>query len=117
VNKNPDTLIAQAREAFLENPNALDSRSGSFSSMEAATKLVNSTLAQNRVIVDQVATGTRERATVFKAFDTITGIEAVAPDIQSSPYIQQTCKVGVVIVNNRTSRKGYTVLTAFPSNR
>ncbi len=117
VNRSPETLIAQAREAFLTSSNAQDSRSGSFSSLAAATKLVNSTLAQNQVIVDEVASGLRESAVLSAEFGSVTGIEAVAPYIHSQPYVRQTYGVGVVIIHDRSSRKGYTVWTAFPNNR
>jgi hypothetical protein len=117
VNRTPDTLIAQALEAFETRPNAQDSRSGSFSSLEAATKLVNSTLAQNRAIIDEIASGARPHAVVFARFGSVTGIEAVAPNIRAQPYIRETHGVGVVVVHDRSSPRGYTVWTAFPSNR
>jgi len=116
VNKSPEALIAQAREAFNERPDARDVRSGSFSSPEAATKLVNSTLAQNRAIVDQVAGGVLRFETVHAQFDSITGIEAVAAHIGSQVYIRETYGVGVLVVRDPSSPRGYTVWTAFPSN-
>ncbi len=117
VNRSREALIAQAREAFEERPDAQDSRSGSFSSLEAATKLVNSTLAQNQAIVDQVASGVRNREVVFAHFGSITGIEAVAPNIRSQPYLRETYGVGVLIFHDRSSPNGYTVWTSFTSNR
>jgi hypothetical protein len=117
VNRSPSALIAQAREAFLTDPHIRDSRSGSFSSLEAATKLVNSTLSQNQAIVDQIAIGMRNIALVSAKFESVTGIEAVAPSIQSQPYIRETYGVGVIIVHDRLAPKGYRVWTAFPSNR
>jgi hypothetical protein len=117
VNRSPEALVAQARENFDRNPGARDSRSGSFSSLEAATKLVNSTLAQNRDTVDRVATGELSRAMVFAQFNSVTGIEAVIPRIHSQPYFQETYGVGVMIVHDRFSSHGYRVLTAFPNNR
>jgi glycerate kinase len=78
---------------------------------------VNSTLAQNQAIVEEVVTGIRSHAVVFAKFKSVTGIEAVAPNVRSQPYIRETYGVGVVIVHDRSSPKGYTVWTAFPSNR
>src|SRR5882672_6207860 len=54
-------------------------RDGSFPSVEAAAKLVNSTLAQNSAIVDLVASGRRSQAFVTAQFDSKTGIEAYRP--------------------------------------
>jgi CDI toxin RNase A-like protein len=117
VNRSPEALMAQARENFDRNPNARESRSGSFSSLEAATKLVNSTLAQNRDMVDRVATGELPRTIVFAQFSSVTGIEAVIPRIHSQPYFRETYGVGVIIVHDQFSSHGYRVLTAFPNNR
>jgi len=117
VNKSPEALIAQAREAFDRNPRAQDSRSGSFLSNEDATRLVNSTLAQNRAIVDQVASGIRFRELVQSHFESVTGIEAVMPSINAPPYIRNTYGVGVVIQSDPLSPRGYRIVTGFPTNR
>jgi len=117
VNKTPEALIRQAREAFVQNPDAFDSRSGSFSSIEAATKLTNSTIAQNQAIVDQVASGMRLRDVVITHFLSITGIEVVVPSVTSPGYIRETYGVGVVIIHDRLSPRGFRILSAFPTNR
>lgn len=117
VNRSPEALIAQAREAFEQNPRARDSRSGSFSSIEAATKLVNSTLAQNADVVDRVASGVEMRGRAFAQFNSITGIEAVMPTARAQPFFQQTHGVGVIIDHDPLSPRGFTVWTAFPTNR
>jgi len=117
VNKTSESLINQAREAFIRDPDARDSRSGSFSSIEAATKLVNSTIARNQAIVDQVASGIRIRETVISYYPSITGIEAVVPSATSTGSIRETYGVGVVIIHDRLSLKGFRILTAFPTNR
>jgi hypothetical protein len=116
VNRSPEALKAQVQEIFDQDPRAHDVRSGSFSSLAAATKLVNSTLSQNQDIVDQVASGTQPVAAVFGRFSSVTGIEAVAQNIRSQPYFRETYNVGAVIVHDRSSPNGYFVLTAFPSN-
>jgi len=117
VNRSPEALIAQAQENFDRNPNARDSRSGSFPSLESATKLVNSTLAQNRDILDRVAAGELPRTIVFAQFNSVTGVEAVIPRIHSQPYFRETYGVGVMVVHDPFSSLGYRVLSAFPSNR
>jgi hypothetical protein len=116
VNRGREALIAQALEAFDRDPHAENARSGSFSSLDAATKLVNSTLAQNQATVTQVANGLQDRVVVFASFDSVTGIEAVIPNRRSQPYFQETYDVGVVIFHDRFSPRGFTVLTAFPTN-
>lgn len=117
VNRSEEALKAQVLAIFDTNPNAKDSRSGSFPSLAAANKLVNSTLAQNQFTVDLVATGVLERKTIISEFGSVTGIEAVAANARSQPYIRETYNVGVVIVHDRYSSKGYQILTAFPTNR
>lgn len=83
----------------------------------AATKLVNSTLAQNRIIVDQVATGVLPVYAARAQFDSITGIEAVAEHIGSQVSIRETYGVGVIVVHDPSSPGGYIVWSAFPSNK
>ncbi len=117
VSKSPEALVAQVRTAFLQDERAFDSRAGSFSSLEAATKLVNSTLSQNRAIVDLVASGLRPREVVISRFGSVTGFEAVMPTARSQPFFRETYGVGAVIVHDRSSPRGYRVHTAFPTNR
>ena len=117
VNRSREALTAQARGAFDRDPNAQDSRSGSFPSLEAANKLVNSTLAQNQAIVDQVASGLRGGAVMNTLFDSPTGIEAVVASRGSQANFRETYGVGVVIFRDRSSPNGFTVFTAFPTNR
>lgn len=116
VNRSPQALKAQVQEIFDQDPRRINVHSGSFSSIEAANKLVNSTLAQNRAIVDQVAAGLRHDAVVHAQFGSVTGIEAVGPNIRSEVYFRQTDGVGVRILHDPSSRRGYFVDTAFPSN-
>jgi len=102
-------------------------RAGSFPSIEAANKLVNSTLAQNLAIVDQVASGAiLDRVFVTATFRTKTGIEAFLPVSErrrwflpskiASIYIRDTYGVGVVIYHDPTAKNGFRVLTAYPRN-
>jgi hypothetical protein len=117
VNRSPEALVAQVREVFDERPYARNVHSGSFSSLEAATKLVNSTLAQNQDIVDKVASGLLSEKTVFAQFNSITGIEAVAAHIGSQVSIRETYGVGVLVVHDPSSPRGYIIWSAFPSNK
>jgi hypothetical protein len=105
------------QEIFDQNPKRIDVRSGSFSSVEAANKLVNSTLAQNQGTVNQVAAGILRSDVVHAQFDSITGIEAVGPNIRSEIYFRQTYGVGVMIRHDPDSPRGYLIVSGFPSNR
>lgn len=92
-------------------------RVGSFSSLEAANKLVSSALADNKDIVGRVARGVSSLETIKKDFGSPTGYEAYAPTERSQPYIRDTTGVAVVIVRDQRSAKGYRVQTAYPINR
>jgi hypothetical protein len=70
-------------------------RVGSFSSLEAGNKLVNATLAQNPIPVDDVAVGRRSRATIESWFGAPTGYESYAPTFHSRPTIRETWGGGV----------------------
>ena len=89
-------------------------RAGSFPSLGAATKLVNSTLSQNVDIVSQVASGQLESAFVTATFGSPTGIEAFRNSPYSSPYIRPTDGVGVAIVNSPNAPGGFRIITAYP---
>jgi hypothetical protein len=117
VNRSPEALIAQVREIFDQRPHAHDVRSGSFPSIEAATKLVSSTLAQNQTVVDRIASGELTRALVISDFGSVTGTEAVMATSRSQPYFQDTYRVGAVIVHDPLSPSGYRIISAFPTNR
>jgi hypothetical protein len=89
-------------------------RWGSFPSLEAANRLVNSALAQNQQLVEMVASGRLQREFITAQFSSRTGIEAYAPSIRAQHYIRDTYGVGVVIVHDPRSRNGFTVQTAYP---
>jgi hypothetical protein len=93
-----------------------DFRSGSFTSLEAANKLVNATIAANQGKVDRVVIDRYPRAELDHDFDTPTGREAYMRNERSQAIIRDTYSVRVVIVPD-SSEKGYRVLTAFPRNR
>ncbi len=103
---------------------------GSFRSLEAANKLVRSTIADpaNRVLLDQVISGERVRyVTLNKTFASPTGIEAYVPAADRpppitfrrklpplKPRVRTTYAVRVVIRHDPLDRRGYRVVTAFP---
>ena len=91
-------------------------RVGSFTSIEAATKLVNSTLAENAETVAAVAGGRRAGAFVTSVSNAPTGIEAYARTPRSEPYVRNTSGVGVLIAHDPRSRNGFRVITAYPRN-
>jgi hypothetical protein len=91
-------------------------RSGSFTSLEAANKLVNATISANQGKVDQVVIGGSPKEVLDHDFDTPTGREAYMRNERSQAVIRDTYSVRVVIVPD-SSEKGFRVLTAFPRNR
>ncbi|MBB5050558.1 hypothetical protein HNQ36_000506 [Afipia massiliensis] len=91
-------------------------RVGSFPSLEAANKLVNSVIAKDAETVARVANGLLPRATLDAEFSAPTGYEAYARTERSQPYIRDTYGVRVVIVPDRSVSKGFRIETAFPQN-
>ena len=91
-------------------------RAGSFPSLVAANKLVNATLARNRIIVDEVASGRLSNAFVTATFSSKTGIEAFRATPRSNPYLRDTFGVGVDIVHDPSAKNGFRVITAYPRN-
>ncbi len=89
---------------------------GSFQSLTAANKLVNSTLSQNRGLVDEVVAGKELDAVLEAWFKTPTGKEAYAPKFSSSVEIRDTFGVRILIKRDRSSRRGFRIFTAFPIN-
>ena len=118
VGKSDEALV---RRMYAERYNlgyysVLRRRNGTFSSLEAANKLVSSTLAQNRERVELVASGALDDAFVKATFSSPTGREAYATSDISEPYIRVTYGVGVSIVHDPKARRGYSVVSAYPRN-
>jgi hypothetical protein len=107
---------SQAESAIKKGDYFDDFRHGSFTSLEAANKLVNATIAANQGKVDRVVIDRYPRAELDHDFDTPTGREAYMRNERSEAVIRDTYSVRVVIVPD-SSEKGYRVLTAFPRNR
>jgi hypothetical protein len=91
-------------------------KEGSFPSLEAANKLVNSTVSKNQGTADLVAQGLLPGAQLDASFASPTGYEAYAKTERSTPYIRDTYGVRVFIVSDKNADKGYRILTAFPMN-
>jgi len=118
VGKSHEFLLNRAREYALSAERKGDFfdgiRVGSFSSLEAANRLVNGTIAQNPVKVERVASGQSPKEELTGRFDSITGYEAYGRTERAQPYIRDTDGVMVVIVRDRQAAKGYRVDSAFP---
>jgi HK97 family phage portal protein len=87
---------------------------GSFSSISSATRLVNSTIAQNRAIIDRVVIGQDRVGFITSYFSSPTGKEAFLPRFHAQPYMRDTYGVSVVIVRDPRSPRGFRVQSAFP---
>ncbi|MBI2713633.1 MAG: hypothetical protein HYX37_04165 [Rhizobiales bacterium] len=92
-------------------------RQGSFESQESANDFVNRTLEQNKSLVDEVASGNKEKDFATARFGYITGREAYRPPNEyAQPYLRNTYGVGVGIIHDPSSVRGYRVYTAYPRN-
>lgn len=96
-------------------------RSGSFTSLEAANKLVNSTLSQNQNKLDAFVLGRFPLLLPFMYLhsdhDSPTGYEAHAPNERSQPAMRTTYGVTVLVIRSDRSKRGYYVRSAYPTNR
>lgn len=86
----------------------------SFASLDAATRLVNATLAQNRDAVDRVARGGQPLDLLTARFPSATGYEAHLPRLHAQPFIRETFGVRVIIVRDPGTGRGSRILTAYP---
>jgi hypothetical protein len=90
---------------------------GSFTSLDSATRLINSTVAQNQGEVEAVVSGRAPAATLRAWFDTPTGKEAYARTERSEPIMRETYGVAVPIIRDAGSERGYRLVSAFPINK
>ena len=120
VGRSHESLLREVREQAQDTQRrgdfAAGLREGSFPSLDAANKLVNSTLAENPTLVGQVVGGAIPWATVGKEFGSVTGYEAYARTERSQPYIRNATGVSVFILRDPSSSKGYRVHSAYPRN-
>jgi len=94
-------------------------RAGSFTSLQSANRLVNSTLSEpnNAGMVAAVAEGRILKNTTVESqtsFSKPTGYEAFRSSPNQQPIIRSTDAVRVIIVHDATLTRGYRVHTAFP---
>ena len=118
VNKSDEELQEQmaaktSRRLFFS---VVDRREGSFDLIENANDFVNRTLQNNGPLVDRVADGDENDDYITWRFGYPTGRELYRPDPDSDPYMRTTYSVGVWIVHDPGSPRGFRVITAFPRN-
>ena len=118
VGKSPEYLIRASENSKIYAGlwKAWQDRIGSFSSLAAANKLVNSTLAQNASVVDDVAAGRIEAATIESWFNSPTGYESYKPKFESQATIRDTFGVRVRLKHDSKLERGFRIVTAFPIN-
>ena len=90
-------------------------RDGSFESIESANNLVNRTLESNYSEVNLVADGKKPSAFLKARFGYKTGREAYTAG-RLEPYLRTTYGVGVFILHDPDSIRGYRIYTAYPRN-
>jgi hypothetical protein len=87
---------------------------GSFTTLNSAGALVNSTISEHTKDIDEFIKGNDFRKVLESRFNVPTGYEAYAASPNSSFEIRPTYWVRVVLLRDRNRARGYTVLTAFP---
>ncbi|RCW79559.1 HK97 family phage prohead protease [Phyllobacterium bourgognense] len=90
---------------------------GSFENQAKANDMVNKVLENNQAIVDAVASGERNEATLNMRFEHPTGREVYQATGDSRPYVRTTFNVFVYIRHDNRIGRGYRVRTAYPNNR
>ncbi len=126
VNKPDEFLKARVLGSRSNLPGLISTgaiRAGSFTSLDAANKLVNATLSANSERIDNWVKDDSWLSpdpiavTVENGyFGRTTGYEAYAPNDRSQPIIRDTSAVVVVISKSKTAPNGFDVVTAYPLN-
>jgi len=125
INKSDEYLIGRITGEKIEVPYIVtlgEKRAGSFSSLEAANKLINSTMSDplNHQKAEEFGSGSWKYLYpdlyLFKHFDSITGKEAYAPNDRQQPIIQPTYDVTVRLRRSKTDPRGYYIESAWPNN-
>jgi hypothetical protein len=113
-----DYLKSRAREEArrtLERGDTFGGHSvGSFTSVQSANRLVNSTISENQDKVDAVARGDEPIAVIHSRSRSPTGYEAYLSRAHSEPYIRDPFGVRVIIVRDPGSTRGWRVQSAYP---
>ena len=118
VGRTYDDLKSRARE---NAQNILDrgddfrgARVGSFTSVQSANRLVNSTISDNQDKIDQGIRDGEPKVLISKRFKSPTGYEAYLARANAEPVIRNTFSVEVLIRPDPGSARGWRVHTAYP---
>jgi hypothetical protein len=87
---------------------------GSFTSVQSANRLVNSTISDNQDKIDQAMRDGESGILISKSFKSPTGYEAYLARAHAEPYIRDTFGVEVLIRPDPGSARGWRVHTAYP---
>ena len=113
-----DYLKARVRDgarSTLERGDTFDGLSvGSFTSVQSANRLVNSTISDNQDKIDQGIRDGEPKVVISKSFKSPTGYEAYLARAHAEPVIRDTFGVKVVIQPDPGSARGWRVHTAYP---
>jgi len=120
VGRSPTYLAARLRQMLADTTGQGNSGAGlavsSFPSLEAAQKLVNSTLGRNGETVAAVARGDLPGAILDADFAAPTGYEQYAISEHAQLVARTTHGVRVVIRHDPSQAKGFAIVSAYPSN-
>jgi hypothetical protein len=89
-------------------------RVGSFTSVQSANRLVNSTISDNQDKIDQGIRDGDPAVLISKSFKSPTGYEAYLSRAHAEPYIRDTFGVEVLVRPDPGSARGWRVHTAYP---
>ena len=113
-----DYLKARARENAQNIQNRDEdfrgARVGSFTSVQSANRLVNSTISDNQSKIDQGIRDGEPFVLISKSFKSPTGYEAYLARAHAEPVIRNTFGVEVLIRPDPGSARGWRVHTAYP---
>jgi hypothetical protein len=87
---------------------------GSFTSVQSANRLVNSTISDNEAKIDQAMRDGEPYVLISKSFKSPTGYEAYLARAYAEPVIRNTFSVEVLIRPDPGSARGWRVHTAYP---
>jgi hypothetical protein len=87
---------------------------GSFTSVQSANRLVNSTISDNQDKIDQAMRDGEPFVLISKSFKSPTGYEAYLARAHAEPVIRNTFGVEVLIRPDPGSARGWRVHTAYP---
>lgn len=115
IGKSDDELFERVRKSQWRTlfSNGGEKRDGSFESIDSANSLVNATIDENKSEVDLVASGSDNKAFIKKQFGYKTGREAYSND-EGVVYVRDTYSVGVFLIHDPNSARGFRVRTAYP---